>query len=197
MANNREDRKFYFFETDYEELKDMTPEQRAEYVMLMCRYFFDGIDTNPDDIQDKDIRKPWRYRRQSLKSSLKNIKDYERKKAKNAEIEPNKDFEEEKPVDVPQEPEKPVEKPESDYTDTSNYQEKTWDIYENNIDAFKTLYVKFKEHPDNTERKEAQNELRNILELYYYDDDTEKALVKTEINKLLIEWYYKNYQQTA
>lgn len=85
------------FMPDWREIKkDLTPEQWYELEDYMFQLRFDGIDTDPSSIQDKEIKLAWRLIRPAIKKIIRNYK-YKQKQLsnKNAEITPNLEFEDE------------------------------------------------------------------------------------------------------
>lgn len=111
MANSSKQPYIAFFEEYFNYMDDLNPEQYFQFMTLIRNLRWKGIDTLPENVTDKDVRLAWRSIRPSIAKSRRNASDFQNR---NNSMEPNKDFEEEKPVDVPQESEKPVEQPKND-----------------------------------------------------------------------------------
>ena len=66
----------------------MTPEEYYEFMTLIRNLRFKGIDTKPEDVENKYIRMAWRAVRPSVLKSIRNARTYENKKNKEQEQEP-------------------------------------------------------------------------------------------------------------
>lgn len=66
----------------------MTPEEYYEFMTLIRNLRFKGIDTKPEDVENKYIRMAWRAVRPSVLKSIRNARTYENKKNKEQEEEP-------------------------------------------------------------------------------------------------------------
>lgn len=65
----------------------MTPEEYYEFMTLIRNLRFKGIDTKPEDVENKYIRMAWRAVRPSVLKSTRNARAYENKKNKKQEQE--------------------------------------------------------------------------------------------------------------
>lgn len=68
-----------FFEEYFNYLDDMSPEQYFQFMCLIRDLRFKGIDTDPNLIEDRDLRMVWRVVRPSVLKSKKNADDYKKK----------------------------------------------------------------------------------------------------------------------
>lgn len=89
-----------FFEDYFDYMDDMTPEQFYEFMGLIRDARFNSIDTNPNEIKDKDVRLAWRAVRPSILKSGRNARHHNKKQAEQ-EAEPI-DVEEPTPVEESQ-----------------------------------------------------------------------------------------------
>lgn len=69
-----------FFKEYFDFMDDMTPEQYYEFMRLIRDLRFNGIDTKPEDVEDKFVRLAWRSVRPVIAKSTRNAKDYNKKK---------------------------------------------------------------------------------------------------------------------
>lgn len=77
----------------WEYKKELTPEQWYELEDYMFQLRFNGIDTETETIQDKEVRLIWRTIRAQLKKIIRNY-NYKIKSKGNTDILPNTEFEE-------------------------------------------------------------------------------------------------------
>lgn len=134
MANSSKQPYIAFFEEYFNYMDDLNPEQYFQFMTLIRNLRWKGIDTLPENVTDKDVRLAWRSIRPSIAKSRRNASDFQNR---NNSMEPNKDFEEEKPVDVPQESSITSEQPKNDLI--NEIKEKLLTTYEN---EFNQLVVK-------------------------------------------------------
>ena len=70
------------FEEYFDYMDDMTPEQYCQFIGLIRDMRFRGKDTKVTDVEDKVVRLAWRSVRPVILKSMRNAKDYERRKTK-------------------------------------------------------------------------------------------------------------------
>lgn len=70
------DKGFKLWESDYEVIQEMTDLEKAEYLTIMCEFYFEGVEVNPKDIESKTVRLAWKSRKPVLEKSRRNAKDY-------------------------------------------------------------------------------------------------------------------------
>lgn len=81
-----------FFKEYFDYMDDMTPEQYCKFMRMIRDLRFDGIDTLPEDVEDKVVRLAWRAVRPVVQKSTRNAKNYgDRKNKTEKEEEPQDD----------------------------------------------------------------------------------------------------------
>ena len=66
-----------FFEEYFDFMDDMTPEEFYEFMGLIRDLRFNGVDTKPEEVNNKVVRLAWRSVRPSVLKSARNARDYE------------------------------------------------------------------------------------------------------------------------
>lgn len=61
-------------------MDDMTPDEFCEFMSLIRDLRFNGVDTKPEEVNNKAVRLAWRSVRPVVLKSTSNAKDYENKK---------------------------------------------------------------------------------------------------------------------
>ena len=69
-----------FFEEYFDFMDDMTPEEFYEFMGLIRDLRFNGVDTKPEEVNNKVVRLAWRSVRPTVLKSARNARDYEGKK---------------------------------------------------------------------------------------------------------------------
>lgn len=77
-------------------MDDMTPEEFYEFMGLIRDLRFNGVDTKPEEVENKTIRLAWRCIRPSIIKSTRNARVYEGRKQKKLQTE-----QEEVSMDIP------------------------------------------------------------------------------------------------
>lgn len=68
-------------------MEDMTPEEFCEFMRLIRDLRFKGIDTKPEQVENKSVRLAWRSVRPVVMKSTQNAKDYRKKQQAKSEAE--------------------------------------------------------------------------------------------------------------
>lgn len=69
-----------FFKEYFDFMDDMTPEEFYEFMGLIRDLRFNGVDTKPEEVENKTIRLAWRCIRPTIIKSTRNARDYEKRK---------------------------------------------------------------------------------------------------------------------
>lgn len=68
-----------FFQEYFDYMDDMTPDQFYEFMGLIRDLRFNGVDTKPQEVEDKSVRIAWRAVRPVVLKSTTNAKAYEKR----------------------------------------------------------------------------------------------------------------------
>lgn len=159
------DKGFKLWESDYEVLQEMTDSEKAEYITIMCEFYFDGVEVEPKEIESKTVRLAWKARRPVLDKSRRNAKDYSNRVdiQNKAQEEP---FKEEGDKDIIKDDKvSKIAQNEVVQPDLSNEANDILDLYENELYG---AYKYARNHPD--EKNDCQRKWLEILTPFGCED---------------------------